>query len=122
MTNGAGSINSSPWYIYDAYTGQGPKSSSDEGNYAYDATGAHNYSTSNGVLSSTTGNVTGIYDMAGGAWERVAGYLDNGNSNLDTYGKSADESVKYFQNGKLNSSYTSIWDSYEVSDEEKIIK
>ena len=119
MTNGAGSINSSPWYIYDAYTGQGPKSSSDEGNYAYDATGAHNYSTSNGVLSSTTGNVTGIYDMAGGAWERVAGYLDNGNSNLDTYGKSADESVKYFQNGKLNSSYTSIWDSYEVSDEEK---
>ena len=119
MTNGAGSINSSPWYIYDAYTGQGPKSSSDEGNYAYDATGAHNYSTSNGVLSSTTGNVTGIYDMAGGAWERVAGYLDNGNGNLDTYGKSADESVKYFENGKLNSAYTSIWDSYEVSDEEK---
>ena len=119
MTNGAGSINSSPWYIYDAYTGQGPKSSSDEGNYAYDTTGAHNYSTSNGVLSSTTGNVTGIYDMAGGAWERVAGYLDNGNGNLDTYGKSADESVKYFENGKLNSAYTSIWDSYEVSDEEK---
>ena len=119
MTNGAGSINSSPWYIYDAYTGQGPKSSSDEGNYAYDATGAHNYSTSNGVLSSTTGNVTGIYDMAGGAWERVAGYLDNGNGNLDTYGKSADESVKYFEKGKLNSAYTSIWDSYEVSDEEK---
>ncbi len=117
MTNGAGSINSSPWYIYDAYTGQGPKSSSDEGNYSYDA--SHNYSTSNGVLSSTTGNVTGIYDMAGGAWERVAGYLDNGNGNLDTYGKSADESVKYFENGKLNSAYTSIWDSYEVSDEEK---
>ena len=116
MTNGTGRlVSNSHWY--DLYTGQGPKSSTDEGYYSYDA--SHNYSTSNGVLSSTTGNVTGIYDMAGGAWERVAGYLDNGNGNLDTYGKSADESVKYFENGKLNSAYTSIWDSYEVSDEEK---
>ena len=117
MTNGAGSINSSPWYIYDAYTGQGPKSSGDEGNYSYDA--SHNYSTSNGVLSSTTRNVTGVYDMAGGAWERVAGYLDNSNGNLDYYGKSEDGTVKYFENGKLNSRYASLWDSYEVSEEEK---
>ena len=117
MTNGAGSINSSPWYIYDAYTGQGPKSTSDEGIYSYDA--SHNYSTSNGVLSSTTRNVTGVYDMAGGAWERVAGYLDNSNGNLDYYGKSEDGTVKYFENGKLNSRYASLWDSYEVSEEEK---
>ena len=117
MTNGAGSINSSPWYIYDAYTGQGPKSSGDEGNYSYDA--SHNYSTSNGVLSSTTRNVTGVYDMAGGAWERVAGYLDNSNSYLDAYGVSEDGTIKYFQNGKLNSRYASLWDSYEVSEEEK---
>ena len=117
MTNGAGSINSSPWYIYDAYTGQGPKSSGDEGNYSYDA--SHNYSTSNGVLSSTTRNVTGVYDMAGGAWERVAGYLDNSNGNLEYYGKSDDGTIQYFQNGKLNSRYASLWDSYEVSEEEK---
>ena len=117
MTNGAGSINSSPWYIYDAYTGQGPKSTSDEGNYSYDA--SHNYSTSNGVLSSTTRNVTGVYDMAGGAWERVAGYLDNSNGNLEYYGKSEDGTIQYFQNGKLNSRYASLWDSYEVSEEEK---
>ena len=88
MTNGAGTLNSSPWYYYNLYTGQGPKSDSDEGMYSYDAT--HNYSTSNGVLSSTTRNVTGVYDMAGGAWERVAGYLDNGNGNLDAYGVSND--------------------------------
>ena len=117
MTNGAGSINSSPWYIYDAYTGQGPKSSGDEGNYSYNA--SHNYSTSNGVLSSTTRNVTGVYDMAGGAWERVAGYLDNSNGNLEYYGKSDDGTIQYFQNGKLNSRYASLWDSYEVSEEEK---
>ena len=33
-------------------------------------------------LASTTGNVTGIYDMSGGAYERVAGYVNNGNSAL----------------------------------------
>ncbi len=81
MTNGVGTLNSSPWYYYNLYTGQGPKSDSDEGMYSYDV--IHNYSTSNGVLSSTTRNVTGVYDMAGGAWERVAGYLDNGNRNLN---------------------------------------
>ena len=85
--------------------------------YSYDV--IHNYSTSNGVLSSTTRNVTGVYDMAGGAWERVAGYLDNSNGNLEYYGKSDDGTIQYFQNGKLNSRYASLWDSYEVSEEEK---
>ena len=115
MTNGTGTWSSDHWY--NLYTGQGPKSSGDEGNYSYDA--SHNYSTSNGVLSSTTRNVTGVYDMAGGAWERVAGYLDNSNSYLDAYGVSEGGTIKYFQNGKLNSRYASLWDSYEVSEEEK---
>ncbi len=34
------------------------------------------YSTGTSYLSSTTGNITGIYDMSGGAFEYVAGYLD----------------------------------------------
>ena len=116
MTNGTGSlVNNSHWY--NLYTGQGPKSSTDEGNYSYDI--SHNYSTANGILSSTTRNITGVYDIAGGAWERVAGYLDNSNENLNEYGKTNDETVKYFENGKLNSRYESLWDSYEVSEEEK---
>ena len=115
MTNGTGTWSSDHWY--NLYTGQGPKSSGDEGNYSYDA--SHNYSTSNGVLSSTTRNVTGVYDMAGGTWERVAGYLDNSNGKLEYYGKSDDGTIQYFQNGKLNSRYASLWDSYEVSEEEK---
>ena len=44
------------------------------------------YTTTNGMQASTTGNVTGIYDMSGGNWERVAAYVNNGNSNLTTYG------------------------------------
>ena len=40
------------------------------------------------VGQSTTGTVHGVYDMSGGAWEYVAAYVNNGNSNLTTYGKS----------------------------------
>ena len=118
--NGAGSlVPNSHWY--DMYTGQGPKGTNDEGWYNR-TDDTHNYNTSNGVLASTTGNVTGIYDMSGGNWERVAGYLDNGNGNLNNYGKSADGSVKYFENGKVNPTYESLWDKYEVSEEEKTNK
>ena len=37
---------------------------------------------------STTGNIYGVYDMAGGLWERVAAYIHNGNDNLLLNGKS----------------------------------
>ncbi len=33
-----------------------------------------NYNTETGYLASTTGNITGIYDMSGGSWEVVMGY------------------------------------------------
>ena len=103
------------------YTGQGPKGTNDESWYSRtDET--HNYNTSNGMLASSTGNATGIYDMNGGTWERVAGYLDNGNWSLNGYGQSADGSVKYFENGKINQTYASLWDKYEVSEEEKTNK
>ncbi len=35
--------------------------------------------------------------MNGGAWERVAGYLDNGNNNLNKYGNStSDSKIQYY--------------------------
>ena len=42
----------------------------------------------NNVGQSTTGTVYGVYDMSGGAWEYVAGYVNNGNSSLTSYGSS----------------------------------
>ena len=42
----------------------------------------------NNVGQSTTGTVHGVYDMSGGAWEYVAAYVNNGNSNLTNYGSS----------------------------------
>jgi len=32
--------------------------------------------------------VYGVYDMSGGAWEYVAGYVNNGHGNLTNYGSS----------------------------------
>ncbi len=116
--NSVGNYNS---YWYDLYTGQGPKTATDEGWYNR-TDNSHDYNTENGILASTTGNITGIYDMSGGSWERVAGYLDNGNSNLNNYGKSADGSIKYFENGKLNPNYEKLWNKYEVSEEERTNK
>ncbi len=44
------------------------------------------YNTTDGMRGSTTGNVTGIYDLSGGLWERVSGYILNGNANLTNNG------------------------------------
>ena len=51
-------------------------------------TSTNAYQTSNGVKASTTGNVYGIYDMSGGAYEYVASYVSNGNNRLTSYGAS----------------------------------
>ena len=54
------------------------------------------YYTSEGVKSSTTGNIYGIYDLSGGAWEYVSSYIDNGNFLLENFGSSIiSASAKY---------------------------
>ena len=65
------------------------------------------------VSQSTTGNITGIYDMNGGAWEFVAAYWDNGNDNLSTYG-----TTEVFSSNKLKEEYEKYWDKYEVTETE----
>ena len=73
-------INNSSSYI----TGSAGNSASAGSN-----TGTTNdYTSTQGVKASTTGTVYGVYDMSGGAWEYVAGYVNNGNGNLTSYGSS----------------------------------
>ncbi len=73
-------INNSGSYI----TGSAGNSASASSN-----TGTTNdYTSTQGVKASTTGTVYGVYDMSGGAWEYVAGYVNNGNSSLTSYGSS----------------------------------
>ena len=41
-----------------------------------------------GVSASSTGNMTGVYDLSGGEWERTASYVANNHKYLLTYGSS----------------------------------
>ena len=66
------------------------------------------------ITQSTTGNITGIYDMNGGTWEYVAAFWDNEGDNIKTYG-----SEDIFPNNKLNSEYEEYFDKYEVGEQEK---
>ena len=68
------------------------------------------YNTSIGYLASTTGNISGIYDMSGGAWEYVAGYKDGstGSSGLTP----SDYDSKYFD--VYNSSSSTYSYNYRI--------
>ena len=83
-------------------------------------TGTKDYKTN--IAQSTTGNVTGIYDLNGGAWERVAAYWDNGSYSMNNYAKEIivdGQTVSLFNGNKLNSEFAAYWDKYEVSEDEK---
>ena len=65
------------------------------------------YNTETGYKASTTGNITGVYDMSGGAWEYVAGYMP---SSSDASGFTSDELniySKYLDLYQANSETTS---------------
>ena len=94
------------------------------------------YNEIGGGNASTTGNVYGIYDMAGGAWEYVAGIYTGGSSNdnrsklwdsnnskyVDKYTNTTDSQSTYYGNtnkygdavyetSSSGNSYTGSWDS-----------
>ena len=50
--------------------------------------GVYLWNQKEGQKASSTGNMYGIFDLSGGTWERTAGYVANGNSNLKAYGAS----------------------------------
>ena len=57
------------------------------------------YNTSKGMLASTTGNIYGVYDLSGGAWEYTANWDTlSSSSDIASYGKAVDGTV-YFSKG-----------------------
>ena len=66
------------------------------------------YNTEEGYKATTTGNITGIYDMSGGAWEYVAAYIDS------TYGSSGFDSSDTY----MDSSYAKYFDVYSNNSDE----
>ena len=68
----------------------------------------NDYTDSKGVLASTTGNQTGIYDMSGGTWEFIAGYINNGNNRLTTNGQALLDAPEEHKN---------VYDAYDSNGE-----
>ncbi len=62
---------------------------------ATDETSCVEWNKGNGPRASTTGNVYGVYDMKGGAWEYVAAYVNNGNNSLNNGNNILSASNKY---------------------------
>lgn len=80
------------------------------------------WSQKNGTKASSTGTIYGIYDLSGGAWERTAGIVANGNENLTLYGnsllndgKSNSISTKYVTVYQSNENGTKIIDTASVN-------
>ena len=70
-------INNNSEYL----TGYSALITTDQSSYpgVFGNSGENNqYNTETGYLASTTGNISGIYDMSGGAYEYMASYRDNG--------------------------------------------
>lgn len=75
------------------------------------------YDSNTGVRASTTGNIYGIYDLSGGAWERVAAYITNGNTHLSTGDSFIKQSTKNVEAYKtLSNKYATIYPFNSSSD------
>ena len=94
-------INNNSNYI----TGYAATDSADEskmpGTYGTDSSVTLPYNTSAGYKASTTGNITGIYDMSGGAWEYMASLR------RETYGSSG------FDAATLKTYNSKYYDEYD---------
>ncbi len=86
--------NNSSSYITGSSEGNSSESSSDI---------TYQYYTEKGVLASSTGNVYGIYDLSGGATERVTGYYKDGESSILDYGS-------LFTKNKISDIYSTAYD------------
>ena len=103
-------INNSSDYITGT-SGRSADASPSDATYAYN-------DTINGVLASSTGNVYGIYDLSGGAYEYVAGYYKAGDfSDADsTFTTGTSDAYSTAYTGTTENSYYKYGDAtYETS-------
>ena len=67
--------------------------------------GTYTWDQIEGQKSSSTLNMYGVFDLSGGVWERTAGYVANGNGNLNYYGSSLTDSGKRTESTKYVTVY-----------------
>ena len=78
-------------------------------------TSTNAYNTPNGQKASTTGNVTGVYDMSGGAYEYTAAYVNNGNGSLTSYGSTLVNAVAKYKDVYSKGSSDDREPNYQMS-------
>ena len=100
-------INNNSSYLTGYAAVDGTDQSSYPGTYGTDSSITLPYNTTTGYKASTTGNITGVYDMSGGTFEYMAAYRK------DTYGSSgfdatslANYNSKYYDEYDANSGWT----------------
>ncbi|MNP39033.1 hypothetical protein D3C76_1325870 [compost metagenome] len=67
-----------------------------------------------GINASSTGNIYGIYDMSGGAYEYTASYVNNGHSYLTTYGASLVSAASQYKDIYISNGDTRVG-NYEAN-------
>ncbi len=91
-------------------TGYAASPNSDQSKHPGDNGNGEKYNTAwnteNGVTASTTGNITGVYDMSGGAWEYVAAYVAEFSNNDSGF------TTEYLQ--KIEAKYFDVYDKDSI--------
>ena len=77
-------------------------------------TDANKYNGAKGVLASTTGNVYGVYDMSGGAWEYVMGNMSSTADTYTFYNSYAGFSSSWYSNYS-NQKYVNTYANYSTN-------
>ena len=88
--------------------------------YANSTNSTYYYSTTNGIKTSTTGTIYGVYDMAGGYYEYVMGTIEStsidkkyvdlyNSSNINRLGDAIMETKDFYNNFYQNFSSTKTW-------------
>ena len=98
------SVNQSSNYITGAGRGEGDNAIYNE-TYA-EPNEKQKYNGEIGKLSSSTGNISGIYDLSGGAWERVAAF-----NSVDTKGYETQYGSSFADINKTNTQWATKYSS-----------
>ena len=110
------SVNQCNIYYTGAGRGEGNNKIYNSTYSSSNMTEAQKYNGEIGVLSSTTGNVYGVYDMSGGAWEYTAGYDKLGNSSYvdeTNYGKYLTQEAKNEKGEYISTKYATAYSNGE---------
>lgn len=106
--NGKININNNSDFKTGYSAADGTDQSDYNGTTGTDETVTLPYNTPTGAKASTTGNITGIYDMSGGAWEYVASYMPSSNDASGFNSSDFTNYSRYFDVYPSNTTVTSF--------------